>query len=151
MRRSRSQGVTCRVTLKKGDSSFVGEAEGLESQRFRVEFAAKAALRPWASETDATGVLGLEGCKVINAFDHDFVFVGITARFERETRIAYRNGGGEGEYGDRGGVGGVGRDQPVGGVQREIAGTVAGAGVARRDDALARGEDPTEDHTHQQT
>src|SRR5215210_7519742 len=28
VRRSRSRGVLCRVTLKKGDESFVGEAEG---------------------------------------------------------------------------------------------------------------------------
>lgn len=86
VRRSRSQGVTCRVTLKKGDASYVGEAEGLESQRLRVELAAKAAVEAIAaSEKDATAVLGLEGCKVISAFDHDFVFVGITARFERES------------------------------------------------------------------
>ena len=86
VRRSRSQGVTCRVTLRKGESSFVGEAEGLESQRLRVELAAKAALEAiMRSETETTGVLGLEGCKSISAFDHEFVFAGVTARFERET------------------------------------------------------------------
>jgi hypothetical protein len=86
VRRSRSQGVTCRVTLKKGDASYVGEAEGLESQRLRVELAAKAAIEAIAaSERDAAAVLGLEGCKLISAFDHEFVFVGITARFERES------------------------------------------------------------------
>jgi len=94
VRRSRSQGVTCRVTLRKGDSSFVGETEGLESQRLRIELAARAALEAIEqSETKlvagaaggAGGVLGLEGCKVIAAFDHEFVFVGITARFERES------------------------------------------------------------------
>ena len=86
VRRSRTQGVTCRVTLKKGESSFVGETEGLESERLRIELAARAALLAIGqSESDVGGVLGLEGCKLINAFDHDFVFVGITARFERET------------------------------------------------------------------
>ena len=86
VRRSRSQGVTCRVTLKKGDTSFVGEAEGLESQRSRVELAAKATVEALAaSGTGAAAVLGVEGCKMISAFDHEFVFVGITARFERET------------------------------------------------------------------
>ncbi|MDE3153168.1 MAG: hypothetical protein KGL93_13050 [Gemmatimonadota bacterium] len=86
VRRSRSQGVTCRVTLRKGGSSYVGEAEGLESQRLRVELAAKAALEAiMRSAPEVVGVLGLEGCKTIDAFERDFVFVGITARFERET------------------------------------------------------------------
>ena len=86
VRRSRSKGVTCRVTLRKGDASYVGETEGLESERLRIELAARAALLAIGqSETDVGGVLGLEGCKVISAFDHEFVFVGITARFERET------------------------------------------------------------------
>lgn len=86
VRRSRSQGVACRVTLRKGDSSYVGEAEGLESQRLRVELAAKATLEAiMRSEVEVAGMLGLEGCKEFSAFDHPFVFVGITARFERET------------------------------------------------------------------
>jgi hypothetical protein len=86
VRRSRSTGVTCRVTLRKGDSSYVGEAEGLESPRLRVELAAKAALNAiMQSEAETVGLLGLHGCMAISAFDHEFVFVGITARFERET------------------------------------------------------------------
>jgi hypothetical protein len=86
VRRSRSQGVTCRVTLRKGDSSYVGEAEGLETQRLRIELAARAAVEAiMRSESVATGLLGVEGCKEFSAFDHAFVFVGVTARFERET------------------------------------------------------------------
>lgn len=86
VRRSRSTGVTCRVTLRKGDSSYVGEADGLESPRLRVELAAKAALNAiMQSEAETVGLLGLHGCMAISAFDHEFVFVGITARFERET------------------------------------------------------------------
>ncbi len=88
VRRSRSQGVTCRVTLRKGAASYMGEAEGLESPRLRVELAAKAALEAIGkseAETLGSGVLGLEGCKVIGALDHEFVFVGITARFARES------------------------------------------------------------------
>src|SRR5687767_13952616 len=33
VRRSRSKGVMCRVTLRKGDESYIGEAEGVESER----------------------------------------------------------------------------------------------------------------------
>ena len=32
VRRSRAKGIACRVTLKKGDESFVGEAEGMENE-----------------------------------------------------------------------------------------------------------------------
>ncbi len=86
VRRSRSSGVTCRVTLRKGDASYVGEADGLESPRLRVELAAKAALQAiMRSEGEAVGLLGLHGCMALGAFDHEFVFVGITARFERDT------------------------------------------------------------------
>ncbi len=36
VRRSRAKGIACRVTLKKGEESFVGEAEGMENERSRV-------------------------------------------------------------------------------------------------------------------
>src|SRR3954447_13271723 len=44
VRRSRTRGVTCRVTLRKGDQTFVGEAEGMENERLRIELAARATL-----------------------------------------------------------------------------------------------------------
>src|SRR5262245_35551977 len=37
VRRSRVKGISCRVTLTKGDQSFIGEAEGMENERSRVE------------------------------------------------------------------------------------------------------------------
>ncbi len=84
VRRSRAKGVTCRVTLKKGDESFVGEAEGLESERMRIELAARATLTAIAHSGE-TRTLALEGCKVLEAFEHEFVFVGMRARFGRES------------------------------------------------------------------
>jgi hypothetical protein len=88
VRRSRSKGVACRVTLRKGDASFVGEAEGVESERIRVELAARAALQAiMDAEGKRGGVLGLEGCKVISAFEREFVFVGVTARLDREAAL----------------------------------------------------------------
>jgi hypothetical protein len=87
VRRSRSKGVACRVTLRKGEQAFVGEAEGLENERLRVELAARATL---AAITQAEGdarVLGLEGCKSIEAFDRQFVFVGLTTRTGREAAL----------------------------------------------------------------
>jgi hypothetical protein len=84
IRRSRMKGVTCRVTLKKGDESFIGEVEGLESERMRMELAARATLMAIA-QTGETRPVTLEGCQVVEAFDREFIFVGVRGRFGRES------------------------------------------------------------------
>ena len=81
VRRSRTKGVTCRVTLRKGDVSFVGESEGPETDRSRIELAARATL---TAIYQAEGLaLALDGAKLIDAFEREFVFVGVTARLAR--------------------------------------------------------------------
>ena len=87
VRRSRSKGVACRVTLRKGEASFVGEAEGLENERLRIELAARATLAAIIQAEGDARVLGLEGCKSIEAFDRQFVFVGLTTRTGRESAL----------------------------------------------------------------
>jgi hypothetical protein len=87
VRRSRSKGVACRVTLRKGDQTYIGEAEGLENERLRIELAARAALSAIAQAEGETRVLGLEGCRVVEAFDREFVFVGVTTRKGRENAL----------------------------------------------------------------
>ena len=88
VRRSRTRGVACRVTLKKGEDTFVGESEGMENERQRIELASRAALAAIAAaEGETTRALGLEGCRQLEAFDRQFVFVGITARFGRENQL----------------------------------------------------------------
>lgn len=87
VRRSRTKGVACRVTLRKGEQSFIGEAEGLENERLRIELAARAALSAIKLAEGEERVLGLEGCKVVEAFDREFVFVGVTTRVGRETSL----------------------------------------------------------------
>jgi hypothetical protein len=88
VRRSRTKGVTCRVTLRKGDQTYVGEAEGMENERLRIELAARATLTALAqAESEGRAALALEGCKAIDAFDREFVFVGITARAGRDTML----------------------------------------------------------------
>ena len=87
VRRSRTKGVACRVTLRKGDLSFVGEAEGLENERLRIELAARATLSAISQAEGDARVLGLEGCKSIEAFDRQFVFVGVTTRLGRESAL----------------------------------------------------------------
>jgi uncharacterized membrane protein YkoI len=79
-RRSRAKGIACRVTLKKGEESFVGEAEGMENERSRIELAARAALAALAQAEPSDRALALDGVRLIEAFDREFVFVGVTAR-----------------------------------------------------------------------
>lgn len=87
VRRSRSKGVMCRVTLRKGESTFIGEAEGMENERLRIELAARAALAAIRQAEGDDRVLALEGCRVIEAFDHAFVFVGVTTRHSRQVTL----------------------------------------------------------------
>lgn len=91
VRRSRARGVACRVTLRKGEETFVGESEGLD-ERQRIELAARAALAALAAiaaaEKDGDSrVLGLEGCRTVEAFGRQFVFVGVTARVGRDSSL----------------------------------------------------------------
>lgn len=87
VRRSRTRGVACRVTLKKGDETYVGEAEGVENERQRIELASRAALSAIALAEGGVRVLALEGCRQIEAFEREFVFVGVTARMGRESAL----------------------------------------------------------------
>jgi hypothetical protein len=87
VRRSRSKGIACRVTLRKGDESYVGECEGLENERLRIELAARATLTAMKQAEGDERVLALEGCRMLDAFDRQFVFVGVTTRFGRETSL----------------------------------------------------------------
>ena len=85
VRRSRAKGLACRVTLLKGDTSYVGEAEGMENERSRIELAARAALRAIAEGEPGGRPLDLCGARVVEAFDREFVFVGVTVQQARES------------------------------------------------------------------
>jgi len=87
VRRSRSRGVACRVTLRKGELTYVGEAEGVENERQRIELAARAALAAITMAEGDTRSLGIEGARVLDAFERQFVFVGVSARVGRETSL----------------------------------------------------------------
>ena len=87
VRRSRAKGIACRVTLKKGEETFVGEAEGMENERSRIELAARAALQALAQAEPSDRALALDGVRLIEAFDREFVFVGITARLGRTSAL----------------------------------------------------------------
>jgi hypothetical protein len=87
VRGSRSKGLSCRVTLRKGNSSFIGEALGIEGDRSRVELAARATLLAIADADNREGQLGVAGVKVFDAFDRTFVFVAVSVRSGRENKI----------------------------------------------------------------
>ncbi len=87
VRRSRLHGLSCRVTLTKGDQSFLGEAEGMESERSRIELAARAALKAIKEEGVDGRPLDLTGALMIEAFGREFVFVGVTAQQGRSSAL----------------------------------------------------------------
>ena len=87
VRRSRANGMSCRVTVRCGDESFVGESSGLESDRWRIETIARAAIAAvLRADTDGR-VLLFEGAKLIDAFEREFVFVAMTTRYGRESAL----------------------------------------------------------------
>jgi len=85
VRRSRTKGISCRVTLRRGDQSYTGEAEGMENERSRVELAGRAALKAIAELDSNARVLDLGGARLVEAFDREFVFAAVTAQMVRET------------------------------------------------------------------
>ena len=73
--------------MRKGELTFVGEAEGVENERQRIELAARAALTAITMAEGDTRSLGIEGARFIDAFERQFVFVGVSARVGRDTSI----------------------------------------------------------------
>jgi hypothetical protein len=85
VRRSRSQGLSCTVTLRAAAERYVGHANGAESSRARGELAATAtviALRGLLAENVS---LAFESCITVEATDRAFAFVVISGRAGRET------------------------------------------------------------------
>jgi hypothetical protein len=91
VRRSRTKGVTCKVTLGRGGESYIGESEGQDSERSRIDLAARAALLAIVEAMKGTGgaerSLALEGSKLIDAFEREFIFVSVTARIGRDSVV----------------------------------------------------------------
>jgi hypothetical protein len=92
VRRSRSRGVLCKVTLSRGDVEFIGEAEGQETERSRLELSARATILALLESVKVLvgggdRSLALEGAKLIDAFDREFVFVSVLARVGRASVV----------------------------------------------------------------
>ena len=84
IRRSRIHGMSCRVTVRRGDDTFVGEASGQESDRLRIETSARAAVTAVLNAEVEGRALAFEGARLIEAFDREFVFVALMSRVGRE-------------------------------------------------------------------
>ena len=88
VRRSRTKGVTVRVTLKKGDEVYAAEAEGVEHDRAWIDLAALAALTAIAkADGPEAAPLALYGAKLVEAFEREYVFVGVTVKLGRDTML----------------------------------------------------------------
>jgi hypothetical protein len=84
---SRARGTSCRVTLRQGDDSWVGEADGMDSERGRLELAARAALAAVVKYEAGARSYALEGVKRVDAFEREFVFVGVSVRDGRDQAL----------------------------------------------------------------
>lgn len=87
VRGSRTRGLSCRVTLTKDGSSYIGEARGVDGDRARLELAARAACLAIGDADGRDRQFGLEGVRIFDAFERKFVFVGVTVRYGREARL----------------------------------------------------------------
>ena len=87
VRRSRSAGLACTVTLRTGADTHSGEASGVETARARGELAATAAVRALTPLLTDGVTLAFESCMVIAAADREFAFVVVSGRSGRETTI----------------------------------------------------------------
>jgi len=91
VRRSRDRGLSCRVTLSRGERVFAGESSGQATERARVDVAARAALLAVLEALNASGAknrtLSLEGAQLVEVFDRSFVFVRIAAREGRDSVV----------------------------------------------------------------
>jgi hypothetical protein len=84
VKRSRS-GLSCRVTLRRGDESYEGEAEGLDTETARLELSARATVLALAYAEGKAGSLALAGVRRVDAFSTEFAFVGVSAKQGRES------------------------------------------------------------------
>ena len=87
VRGSRTKGTMCRVTLRRGNQSYVGESEGVESDRSRLELAGRATLNAIGLAYGGARKLGLEGIKVIGIFDRTIVMAAVTVQVGRDTLL----------------------------------------------------------------
>lgn len=88
VRGSRTRGITCRVILSSGAVQYAGESEeGVQTERSRLEVAARATVAALGAMTEVAGTFSLHGIRLITAFDRELVLAGVTVRDGREQRL----------------------------------------------------------------
>ena len=85
VRRSRTTGLACTVTLRVGSDRYTGEASGMESSRARGELAATATVRALAPLLTDGVALAFEDCIALHVGERTFAFVVVSGRTGRET------------------------------------------------------------------
>jgi hypothetical protein len=85
VRRSRSKGLSCTVTLSAGGTRYSGEASGPESSRARGELAATATVLALAALLADNVTIAFESCITVEATDRAFAFVVVSGRAGRDT------------------------------------------------------------------
>ena len=84
VRRSRSRGAVCQVTISRDGAEYTGESEGPDTDQSRLELTARAALAAVTAASAglvrAERVPVLQGVRQIDAFDRTFMFVVLQAR-----------------------------------------------------------------------
>jgi hypothetical protein len=84
VRRSRSRGAVCQVTISRDGVEYTGESEGPDTDQSRLELTARAALAAvtaaCAGRVRAERVPVLQGVRQLDAFDRQFMFVVLQAR-----------------------------------------------------------------------
>lgn len=86
VKRSR-KGLECRVTLRRGEQSFEGEAEGLETGAARLELAARATVLAIGFAEGQEASLALAGALRVEAFGSEVALVGVTVRDGRTSLL----------------------------------------------------------------
>ncbi|HJU65834.1 MAG TPA: hypothetical protein VJ596_09165 [Gemmatimonadaceae bacterium] len=85
LRRSRRDGVTCRVILRRGNALLTGTATGAETERGMMELAVQATLQAIRSGEERDTPMGVSGCTLVGSRDREFAFVVIAAPVARTT------------------------------------------------------------------
>jgi len=84
VRRSRTSGITCRVSLRKGALVLSGEVTGASSERSRAELASRATLAALGAADVAAQTAAIEHVLIVDSLERRYVVVAVAARRGRE-------------------------------------------------------------------
>lgn len=84
VRRSRTSGITCRVSLRKGALVLSGEVTGASTERSRAELASRATLSALGAADVAAQTAAIEHVVIVDSLERRYVVVAVAARRGRE-------------------------------------------------------------------